>query len=128
MKIGDLARLTGTRVETIRFYEKEGLIPAPSRTGSNYRIYEQTHLNRLSFIRRSRDLGFTLNQVRALLDLSDDRSRSCCAVDELARAQLRSVARKIEDLQSLQRELTRLLDQCSQGTIAECKIIDALAP
>ena len=128
MKIGDLSRMTGTRVETIRFYEKEGLIPAPGRTGGNYRAYEQTHLNRLSFIRRSRDLGFTLDQVRVLLDLSDDRSRSCCAVDELAREQLRSVERKIEDLQALQRELARLLDQCSQGTIAECRIIEALAP
>jgi len=128
MKIGDLSRMTGTRAETIRFYEKEGLIPAPGRTGGNYRAYEQTHLNRLSFIRRSRDLGFTLDQVSVLLDLSDDRSRSCCAVDELAREQLRSVERKIEDLQALQRELARLLDQCSQGTIAECRIIEALAP
>ncbi len=128
MKIGDLSRMTGTRAETIRFYEKEGLIPAPGRTGGNYRVYEQAHLNRLSFIRRSRDLGFTLDQVRVLLDLSDDRSRSCCAVDELAREQLRSVERKIEDLQALQRELARLLDQCSQGTIAECRIIEALAP
>ena len=128
MKIGDLSRLTGTRVETIRFYEKEGQIPAPSRTGGNYRVYDQAHLNRLSFIRRSRDLGFTLDQVRALLDLSDDRLRSCGAVDELAREQLRSVERKIEDLQALQRELASLLNQCSQGTIAECRIIEALAP
>lgn len=128
MKIGDLARLTGTRVETIRFYEREGLLPAPGRTGGNYRVYEQAHLNRLSFIRRSRDLGFTLNQVRALLDLSDDRSRSCCAVDELTREQLRSVEQKIEDLRALKRELAKLLDQCSQGTIAECRIIEALAP
>ena len=128
MKIGDLAKLTDTRVETIRFYEKEGLIPAPHRTGGNYRIYEQTHLNRLSFIRRSRDLGFTLDQVRALLDLSDDKSRSCCAVDEIAREQLQSVEQKIEDLRALKRELSSLLDQCSQGTIADCRIIDALAP
>ncbi|MBL8646168.1 MAG: helix-turn-helix domain-containing protein [Sphingosinicella sp.] len=128
MKIGDLARLTQTRVETIRFYEKEGLLLAPGRNAGNYRIYEQSHLSRLSFIRRSRDLGFTLDQVRALLDLSDDRARSCCAVDEIAREQLYSVKRKIDDLRALERELTSLLEQCSQGTIADCRIIDALAP
>ncbi|AZI36105.1 putative MerR family transcriptional regulator [Caenibius tardaugens NBRC 16725] len=128
MKIGDLARLTGTRVETIRFYEKEGLISSQRRTSGNYRIYQQEHLNRLSFIRRSRDLGFTLGQVRTLLDLADDNSRSCAAVDEITRDQLQFVEQKIQDLNALKYELSNLLNQCRQGTIADCRIIDALAP
>ena len=88
MKIGDLAKLTDTRVETIRFYEKEGLLPAPGRSNGNYRIYEQGHLNRLSFIRRSRDLGFTLDQVRKLLRLADDRDAPCGEVDALTAANI----------------------------------------
>jgi DNA-binding transcriptional MerR regulator len=128
MKIGELARATGTRVETIRFYEKSGLLAAPGRTAANYRAYDAGHLARLSFVRRARDLGFPLDQVRALLDLSDDRTRSCGAVDAIARAQLASVERKIADLTALGRELSSLLDQCSRGTIADCRIIDALAP
>jgi len=128
MKIGELARATGTKVETIRFYEKSGLLAAPGRTSANYRAYGVDHLARLSFIRRARDLGFPLDQVRALLDLSDDRARPCGAVDEIARTQLASVERKIADLTALGRELSSLLDQCSQGTIANCRIIDALAP
>src|ERR1700676_2888209 len=77
LSIGDLARATGTKVETIRYYEQINLLPAPARTGGNYRAYVEGHLNRLSFIRRSRDLGFSLKQVRELLDLADDRSRAC---------------------------------------------------
>ncbi|MBY8825684.1 MerR family transcriptional regulator [Sphingomonas colocasiae] len=128
MKIGELARATGTKVETIRFYEKSGLLAAPGRTSGNYRAYGADHLARLSFIRRARDLGFSLDQVRALLDLSDDRARPCGAVDEIARAQLVSVDRKIADLTALRRELSSLIDQCGRGTIADCRIIDALAP
>ena len=75
MQIGELARTTATKVETIRFYEKIGLLPEPGRTSGNYRDYGAAHLARLSFIRRARDLGFTLDQVRELLTLSDDRSR-----------------------------------------------------
>jgi len=128
MKIGELARATGTKVETVRFYEKSGLLAPPGRTAANYRAYGPDHLARLSFVRRARDLGFSLDQVRALLDLSDDRARPCCAVDEIASAQLAAVDRKIADLTALRRELASLLDQCSRGTIADCRIIDALAP
>lgn len=128
MRIGDLARATGTKVETIRFYEGEGLIPAPARTPSNYRDYEIRHLNRLSFIRRSRDLGFTLDQVRVLLRLADNEQRSCEEVDEIAREQLEQVDRKIADLRALRAELSDLVGQCGQGTIAECRILDALRP
>ncbi len=77
MRIGELGRATATKVETIRYYEQTGLLPAPERTSGNYRSYSEVHLVRLSFVRRARDLGFSIDQVRALLDLSDDRARDC---------------------------------------------------
>jgi Cu(I)-responsive transcriptional regulator len=128
LAIGELGRRTGTKVETIRYYERIGLLAAPLRTAANYRAYGPEHLSRLSFIRRSRDLGFSLEQVRALLDLSDDRSRSCQAVDAIAEQHLAEVDRKIADLQALRRELASMIDQCRCGTVAECRIIDALRP
>ena len=128
MKIGELARLTETRVETIRFYEAEGLLPAPARTAGNYRIYEIEHLNRLSFIRRSRDLGFRLDQVRSLLRLADDLSGSCAEVDRIATENVEEVDRKIADLQALRTELVHRLEACCSTTIANCRIIEALGP
>ncbi len=126
--IGQLGRLTDTKVETIRYYERIGLLSAPARTPGNYRDYGPEHLNRLSFIRRARDLGFSLDQVRALLDLSDDRNRSCEAIDAIAREHLAEVDRKIADLHSLRCELSSLVDQCRCGTVAECRIVEALSP
>jgi DNA-binding transcriptional MerR regulator len=128
MKIGDLARLTDTRVETIRYYEAEGLLPAPARTAGNYRIYEHAHLNRLSFIRRSRDLGFTLDQVRSLLRLADDQSGPCAEVDRIAAANVEEIDRKLADLQALRAELVQRLENCCATTIANCRIIEALSP
>jgi Cu(I)-responsive transcriptional regulator len=128
MTIGHLARETGTKVETVRFYEKSGLLPAPSRTEGNYRSYDEAHLKRLSFIRRARDLGFSLDQIRALLALSDDRDRSCAAVDEIAKEHRAEVERKIADLHSLKRELDRMIDQCGCGVVADCRIIESLSP
>ncbi|MFH0297927.1 helix-turn-helix domain-containing protein [Bradyrhizobium sp. 31Argb] len=128
LTIGELARLTGTKVETVRYYERIRLLEAPMRTAGNYRAYAPEHLNRLSFIRRSRDLGFSLDQVRALLDLSDDRDRPCGAVDAIAREHLSEVDRKIGDLQALRRELSSMIDQCQCGTVADCRIIEALSP
>lgn len=128
LPIGELGRLTGTKVETIRYYERIGLLAKPERTAGNYRAYGAEHLNRLSFIRRSRDLGFSLEQVRALLDLSDDRERPCEAVDAIAQTHLTEVDRKIADLRALQRELNNMITQCRHGTVANCQIIDALSP
>jgi Cu(I)-responsive transcriptional regulator len=128
LKIGDLAKATDTKVETIRYYEHVGLLAAPARTAGNYRAYRDEHLNRLSFIRRARDLGFSIDQVRTLLNLSDQKQRSCGAVDAIAREHLADVERKIADLTVLRRELKELIDQCRQGTIAECRIVEALAP
>ena len=128
MMIGLLSRLTDTKVETIRFYEKSGLLPEPARTEGNYRSYEPSHLNRLSFIRRARDLGFSLDQVKALLRLSDDRSQSCTAVDDIAKTHREEVESKIRDLQALKAELDRIIDSCRCGTVAECRIIESLSP
>lgn len=126
--IGDLAKATDTKVETIRYYEKIGLLPEPGRTAGNYRDYSAAHRDRLSFIRRARGLGFSIQQVRDLLGLSDQRNQACKAVDEIAREHLSEVERKIRDLQALRRELDTILRQCGCGTIAECRIIEALSP
>ncbi|WP_207827185.1 MerR family transcriptional regulator [Brevundimonas pondensis] len=128
LSIGELGRRAGAKVETIRYYERIGLLPAPARTEGNYRAYGEAALNRMSFIRRARDLGFSIEQVRDLLALSDRRDQSCATVDELTRAHLAEVERKIADLEALRRELSALLSQCRQGTISTCLIIEALAP
>ena len=128
LTIGELGKATATKVETIRYYERIGILPEPDRTRANYRAYTRRDLERLSFIRRARDLGFPLDQVRALLALADRRDQSCATVDALAGAHLAEVERKIADLQALQRELSSLLAQCRRGAIADCLIIEALGP
>lgn len=128
LTIGSLAKATGTKVETIRYYERIGLLPEPGRGASNYRSYDEEHLNRLSFVRRARDLGFSLNEVRDLLSLADQTDRSCEAVDAIARQHLTEVERKIVDLTALRDELTDIIERCNHGTVAECRIIAALAP
>lgn len=126
--IGALARATGTKVETIRWYERVGLLPHPARSAGNYRSYGAAHLARLSFIRRARDLGFSLEQIRALLGLAEQRDQPCEAVDAIARTHLEEVERKIADLQALQRELASLVHRCRHGRVAECGIVEALSP
>lgn len=128
MKIGQLAKATVTKVETVRYYESIGLLRAPARTASNYRDYSAEHLARLSFIRRARDLGFTLEAVRDLLALSDTPQQSCNAVDSLASHHLVAVERRISDLKALQTELSRMIHDCRHGVVAECNIIAMLAP
>lgn len=126
--IGELAKATGTKVETIRYYERIGLLAAPDRTAGNYRSYSGDDLARLSFIRRARELGFTLDQVRALLGLSGKHDSACGAVDVIAREHLETVERKIADLEALRTELRDLIGRCKHGSIADCRIIAALSP
>ncbi|WBV44912.1 helix-turn-helix domain-containing protein [Pseudoroseomonas cervicalis] len=128
LSIGALARATNTKVETIRWYERVGLLPPPSRTEGNYRAYGPAQLARLSFIRRARDLGFSLEQVRALLDLAGHGDHSCAAVHDIAREHLAEVERKLADLTALRAELSNLLCGREGGTIAECRIVEALSP
>jgi Cu(I)-responsive transcriptional regulator len=129
MSIGELAQATDVKVVTIRYYEQAGLLPVPLRTQGNYRLYKPEHLRRLQFIRRLRDLGFTLEQVRDLLRLASDKNQACDEVDRMTREHLVTVEAKIRDLQKLASELRRL-SQCCQGggQIAECRIIEALSP
>jgi DNA-binding transcriptional MerR regulator len=128
LSIGALARATGTKVETVRYYERAGLLPAPARTAGNYRAYRRAHLDRLGFIRRARELGFSLDEVRELLRLSDRPDQPCEEVDRIARGHLAEVERKIAGLAALGDELRSLIGRCRRGTVAECRIIEALAP
>jgi Cu(I)-responsive transcriptional regulator len=127
LSIGDLAKAAETKQVTIRYYEQVGLLPPP-RTSGNYRAYGRGHLQRLRFIRRCRELGFTLEQVRELLALAEQGERDCGAVDRIALEHLRAVERKIADLERLADELRRISTQCRGGTIAACRIIEALSP
>jgi len=126
MKIGDIAKRTGLTIETIRFYESERLIDPPLRSGSNYRLYDQSHLDRLSFVKRSRDLGFTLDQVRDLLRLADDPRILCAEIDSMAVQHVEEIDRKLADLHKLREEVARW-GRCDATTIAECRLIDALS-
>lgn len=129
MKIGVLARETQTKVVTIRYYEKVGLLPRPPRSDANYRRYDEEALERLRFIRRCRTLGFTLEQVRDLLALKSEAGRPCVAVDRMTAAHLAEVERKIADLTALAAELRRLAASCrGEGTIQDCRIVEAISP
>jgi DNA-binding transcriptional MerR regulator len=129
LTIGKLARETGVKVVTIRYYEQIGLMPVAPRTYGNYRTYSLEHRRRLRFIRRCRDLGFTLDQVRDLLRLSSEKTQACAEVDRIAEQHRRAVEEKLADLTRLARELRRLSACCrGNGIIADCRIIDALSP
>src|SRR5438034_2359258 len=129
LTIGYLAKATGTKVVTVRYYEQVGLLPAPPRTSGNYRTYGADHLNRLRFIRRCRDLGFTLYQVRDLLRLSSQENQPCAEVNRISAEHLTEIDQKIADLTRLADELRRINGRCKGGrTIADCRIIEALSP
>ncbi|PAY03867.1 MerR family transcriptional regulator [Bradyrhizobium sp. UFLA03-84] len=128
LTIGQLGRATDTKIETIRYFEKIGLLPAPRRTAGNYRSYAAEHLQRLGFIRRTRDLGFTIEQVRELLKLAAHGEKPCEEVDQLVVRHLEVTERKIAALTRLRRELRETLDSCQGGRIAECRVIQALSP
>ena len=129
LTIGTLARETGVKIVTIRYYEQIGLMPIPSRTDGNYRTYGVDHRRRLRFIRRCRDLGFTLDQVRDLLRLSSEKTKACAEVDRIAEQHRRTVEEKLADLTRLASELQRLSACCrGKGLVADCRIIEALSP
>jgi Cu(I)-responsive transcriptional regulator len=127
MKIGELSRATGTNIETIRYYERIGLLPEPDRTAANYRSYGDAHRARLAFVRHSRDLGFTIEEVRSLLDLSDDPTRECDEADRIATRHLEQVEEKIAQLTLLRDELARIIGRCRGGIAADCRVIEALS-
>lgn len=125
--IGALARETGVKVPTIRYYEEIGLLPAPPRSGSNRRLYAAADAARLGFIRHARDLGFGLDAIRTLLALQERPEQSCDEADSIARARLAEVEDKIAWLNALKAELDRMLENCARGKIATCQVIEALA-
>lgn len=125
--IGGLSGETGVNIETIRYYERIGLLPKPARSRSGYRTYETKHVERLSFIRHSRELGFSLEAIRELLTLSDDPNRSCENADRIASLHLKEVEARIASLEVLRKELRRMVKQCRHQRIADCKVIHVLA-
>jgi DNA-binding transcriptional MerR regulator len=126
LTIGDLARATGCKIPTIRYYEAIGLMPAPPRSAGNQRLYGAAHLARLGFIRHGRDLGFSQAAIRDLLELSDHPDQPCDAVDAIARRHLDQITQRIEQLSALRTELEHVLAQCAKGKIASCRIMDSL--
>jgi Cu(I)-responsive transcriptional regulator len=126
-RIGDLAKQTGVKVVTIRYYEQAGLLPICERTDGNYRLYSREHLERLNFLRRCRDLGFSLEQIRELLSLSASDSPTCADVCSVAADHLKEVEAKIADLKRLASELRRIGSSCNgKRSSGECRIIAAL--
>jgi DNA-binding transcriptional MerR regulator len=129
LSIGDLAKATGTKVVTVRYYEQIGLMPVASRTAGNYRVYRNEHMRRLWFIRRCRDLGFTLDQIRELLRLTSEKEKECAEVDRITGQHLIEIERKIANLKHLAKELRRLNNCCQgKGIISECRISEPLSP
>lgn len=127
MPIGRLARATGVKVPTIRFYEQIGLLPQPERTASDRRMYGDRDQHRLAFIKHARQLGFSIDAIRDLLDLSDHPDRPCDQANALAAAQLRTAEAKIRQLESLRSELKRMVDAACCGQVADCRVIEALS-
>jgi len=126
LSIGTLARRTGTNVQTIRYYEQIGLMPVPGRSEGGQRRYGTLELDRLAFIRHSRQLGFSLEAIRELLDLSDSPERSCAQVDAVAQKQLREVEARIARLEALRVELQRMIGECRADRVANCRILEVL--
>ncbi len=126
MSIGRLGEAAGVKVETIRYYEKIGLLPPARRTPAGYRQYGAAHAARLRFIRRGRDLGFEIDTIRALLDLAEHPGQACCDADTLAARHLAEVERRIADLLALRDELRHMI--CGERhNVSECRVIRAMA-
>jgi MerR family mercuric resistance operon transcriptional regulator len=127
MKIGELAAATGCHFETIRYYEKVGLLPKPQRTASGYRAYRPGDIARVRFITRGRALGFSLDEIRSLLHLSESPNLACGDVDALARQHLAEVREKLAQLQRMEAELVATIERCRGGQRATCAVLESLA-
>ncbi len=126
LKRSDLAKLTGCNLETIRYYENVGLMPDPPRTASGHRRYGQTHVERLNFVMRARDLGFTMEEIRGLLSLVDRGSHTCAEVERMGRHHLEVVRAKIRDLQAIETILARTIACCTGSDAPDCPLLDVL--
>ncbi|KJZ19620.1 MerR family transcriptional regulator [Loktanella sp. S4079] len=126
--IGTLSRRTGVKIPTIRYYEDMGLLPEPERTAGNQRRYSQAGLDRLGFIKHARDLGFTIEAIRALIELHEHPDHSCATANAIANAQLSDVQAKIARLKRLETELQRIATHCDgSGTAGDCYVLTSLA-
>jgi Cu(I)-responsive transcriptional regulator len=126
MRIGEVARLTGIKVPTIRYYEQIGLMPPPPRSTSKRRRYEARDVRRLTFIRHAREFGFEIEAVRRLLALQDRPERPCAEIDALTREHMAAIDQKIARLVALRTELDRMLASCAGGRVADCRIMDSI--
>jgi MerR family mercuric resistance operon transcriptional regulator len=126
LSIGELNRLTGVHIETIRYYERVKMLPAPPRTEGGRRAYGQSHRRTLGFIRRARDLGFSLDEIRALLDLDGSRRPSCAEAREIASLHLIKVRAKLADLARLETILSEAVAQCAANVTPTCPMLDIL--
>lgn len=125
--IGELSRRTGVKVPTIRYYEQVELMPVPPRSSGSQRRYGEADVARLNFIRHSRELGFEVDAIRELLSMNAHPDRSCADVDLIARRHLSEVDRRIERLMALRGELDRMISECGQGRVGECRVIETLS-
>ncbi len=126
LTIGRVAAATGCKVQTIRYYEEIGLLARPARSRGNQRLYDAAAVERLTFIRHARELGFPLEAIRDLLSLADRPEQCCAAADAIARRHLEQVEQRIARLTALEAELKRMIAQCSGGRISDCRVIEAL--
>lgn len=125
--IGEIARRSGVKVPTVRYYEQIGLLAAPPRSEGNRRVYDAKDLHRLIFIRHARELGFDVEAIRSLLALQDHPDHSCATADAIARARLVEVDRRIARLTALRAELDRMVSECACGRVSECRVIETLS-
>ena len=125
--IGELSRRTAVKVPTIRYYEQIGLLPKVTRTGGNRRLYGKAEVDRLNFIRHSRELGFEIDDIRELLVMAAQPQSSCHQVDSIANNHLIEIDRRIASLTALKAELSRMVAECGHGRVCDCRIIEALA-
>jgi MerR family mercuric resistance operon transcriptional regulator len=123
---GELARATGCNIETIRYYEKTGMLPDPPRTGAGYRVYSADHVARLRFILRARELGFSMEDIRGLLGLEDDTAPTCADVKERTERHLADVRARIEDLRRIETVLSATAARCSGREVPDCPILASL--
>ena len=127
LKIGQVAERSGVGIETVRFYEREGLIPKPDRSSSGYRLFDDETIARLQFIRRAKELGFTLIEIKELLSLRLDTTTSCADIKSRAEAKIADIDEKIRTLKRMKTTLKKLTSKCNgQGSVNECSILDAL--
>ena len=126
LAIGEVSRRTGVNIETVRYYEKIGLMPKPNRSEGGNRLYNDVQLQRLYFIKRCREIGFSQLEIRALLLMVDHGNVTCAEVHKVTTAHVADIRQRIKDLRKLEKVLTQMANECSRGDVPECPIIETL--